>query len=56
MKRGDDHIVRKTLDIQENRRGRGRPHPTWRATVERHEGAKPRTSNCPGQKILETYD
>jgi hypothetical protein len=35
MRRDDDHIVRKTLDIQENRRGRERPHPTWRATVEK---------------------
>ncbi len=35
MRRDDDHIVRKTLDIQENRRGRGRPHPTWRATVKK---------------------
>jgi hypothetical protein len=35
MRRDDDHIVRKTLDIQENRRGRGRPHPTWRVTVEK---------------------
>jgi hypothetical protein len=35
MRRDDDQIVRKTLDIQENRRGRGRPHPTWRATVEK---------------------
>ncbi len=35
MRRDDDHIVRKILDIQENRRGRERPQPTWRATVEK---------------------
>jgi hypothetical protein len=27
IRRDDYHIVRKTLDIQENRRERGRPHP-----------------------------
>jgi hypothetical protein len=34
MRRDDDHIVRETLDIQEKQR-KGRPHPTWRVTVEK---------------------
>jgi hypothetical protein len=35
MRRDDDHIVRKKLDIQEKQR-RGRPHPTWRVAVEKN--------------------
>lgn len=33
MRRDDDHMTKKVLNIEENRRGRGRPPMTWMQTI-----------------------
>ncbi|XP_055711516.1 uncharacterized protein LOC129806769 [Phlebotomus papatasi] len=33
MRRGEDHIVRRTMEIKEMKRGPGRPPTAWKSTI-----------------------
>lgn len=57
MRRDENHIVKKTLVIQEEKIGRGSPYPIWMSTVEkdlRTQNSKKRQSRTgiPGDSWL----